>query len=99
MNEIIKSFLFRYRIKKAISYWKNHLDYIKNDLKENQRDEYDMFRWTDLVWQEIRMFCSIGKQVIPADIKWLVGRRGFNNNQELFLVSCTKEMGLGKKLI
>lgn len=91
-------FIKDYRVRKAIRYWNNNLSYIEQDSKEHKEDEHYHFRWVQLVWQELKMYCIMGKQVDPVELEKLSEWRGFSPEQKSFLITCLKHVGLGKKL-
>jgi hypothetical protein len=56
-----------------------------------------VFKWT-LVKQECEMYCLIGDEVDPKDLKFVCKRRGFDNDMKKFIVDMMRHVGLGEKL-
>lgn len=54
----------------------------------------DVFKWEQLVMQELRMWVSIGKEVTPSDVDFYVQRRGFTSQMLEFILVCLSAVGL-----
>lgn len=80
------------RFTKAVKWWNERIPYITERIKED-KDKDSMFKWKQLVWQEIRMYCRIGR-VDRIELSDLCDRRGFNNVQRAFLEEALKHVEL-----
>ena len=83
--------------KKAVDFW-NSTTEIRQELFDKSKDRDKGIKWNHLVWQEISMWISIGKQVTYEDFKDIVERRGFDYNMAQYLLALIEQAGLDKKL-
>ena len=81
---------FRALAEKAITKWNK--DCIGFKLDSSDKDSF--FKWNQLVWQEIDMWCRRGNKVSPSEVAWLSQRRGFSEQQKNYLVEMLKYLGL-----
>lgn len=78
------------RIDKAVEWWNERVPWIQEQIAKD-RDQNSQFKWTQLVWQEIQMYCKIGN---VEDLEELCRRRGFNKTQRIFLRKALGHVGL-----
>lgn len=86
----IKDLLYKRNIKRAITYWNSNAYSIIQDIDNSKDKEEAYFKWMQLVYQEIQMFCMQNKKSFKEDIEVLSERRGFNNVQKQFLIDITR---------
>jgi len=86
-----KQYLFKKRITKAVKKWNKDLIYIQSQTLLTENGE---FKWGQLVWQEIDMYCRLGKIVDNEELDWLCQRRGFNVEMRMYLVCMLQHIGL-----
>lgn len=99
MNEIlfsiqIKNPLYdwwlRRRLSKAVDKWNRDLHIITKNIHSPE----DLFKWDQLVWQEIDMYIRLNK---VEDFSYICDRRGFNNEQRAYLKEMLEYMGFEVK--
>lgn len=91
----IKTFRRNRRYKKFVRKWDSDIDYILDQIND---DKDLLFKWGQLVNQEIKMFIRLDTQVTQDEIEWLTDRRGFNDEMESYLINMLKHVGIGKYL-
>lgn len=80
---------------KLVDWWNHKLFEIilvRIRLSDDPKDTF--FFWGQLVWQELRMWESIGKSVNSGDLDFIVNRRGFSMFQRQFLIEGLENLGL-----
>lgn len=82
-------------------YWESRIPYIKKAIELEENKTYDelgcdnsVFKWNQLVHQEIFMFNKLNKQVELDELNWLCERRGFNSTQRQFIIDALDQVGL-----
>lgn len=88
----------REKLQLAAQKWNADLSTIQGKA-EASVDEYAVFKWSELVWQEIQMYVFIGEQVTPDEFDWLVKRRGFDTLMIDYLKEMLGYLGIGAALI
>ena len=91
-----KHFIWKRRSKRAAVWWNKNSLVISKNIQKTMNDF--KFMWINIVWQEVRMYNDIGKQVTDEDLMWLVKRRGFTVEMANHLIGVLKHMGLGNEL-
>lgn len=86
----IKDYLYKKNIKRVITYWNSNADIIIKDIDNSKDKEEAYFKWMQLVWQEIQMFCMQNQKSFKEEIEVLSERRGFNDVQKQFLIDITR---------
>lgn len=77
--------LYRIRYWLAVRKWNRDIPWIQaHVLPGDGYDPGSLFSWSQLVWQEIWMWCKIG-YVTKLDFEWMCERRGFNATQRAYL--------------
>lgn len=76
----------------------DHVLGLADDLREIRDKTWVMLQWSQLVWQEIWMFISLGKQVTNDDLYWISNRRGFDTPMRAYLKEMLIFVGLGELL-
>jgi hypothetical protein len=80
-------FLYRLRMIRAVRKWNNDVPFIESKCLSPG----DHFKWGQLIWQEIKMWISIGDPYLPpSELQWLSERRGFDNDQQEYLKTMMK---------
>lgn len=81
--------MLKIRVYRAVKKWNNDVEWITSQLKTSD----DVFKWTQLVWQEIVMWIRIGDPTKPQEeLDWLADRRGFSETQKAYLRSMMKHV-------
>ena len=81
-------------IESAVKWWNERIDtIIQPDIYKQENKIEAIFKWNQLVWQEINMFIQLGK-IEPGELNWLCKRRGFNKVQKKFLRDALWHVGL-----
>jgi len=76
----------------AVDWWNERIEIIINPNINEQLDrDKAIFKWSQLVWQEIIMYIDLGK---VNDFDWLCDRRGFNEVQRRFLYDILTHIGM-----
>jgi hypothetical protein len=91
MSSIIRWF----RVRKAVAKW-NADRYLLRAMAERHAD--GVFYWGQLVFQEIHMYITLGKQVQQEEFNVLCRRRGFDAMMRAYLSAMLKHVGLGRLL-
>ena len=104
--DIFKELYYKYRIRKAVNKWNKDIPYIKKCIEEDDKilpenkesgenyRPHRSFYWKQLVWQEIKMYIQIGKQVELSEFTWLCNSRGFSLNEQNYLQTMLEYVGL-----
>ena len=78
--------------------WMSDIDKIKRycelDEKVYPQDSHIVFKWSQLVWQEVWMYGSLGEKIDPAEFHVLCERRGFTPRMSGYLSSILIHMEL-----
>lgn len=69
------------RKRHAASFWNQRADYIDERIRESGH----LFKWEQLVWQEMEMWAALGKPVPQDEFNFICDRRGFDGYQRHFL--------------
>mgnify|MGYP001614724932 CR=1 FL=1 len=93
-----RNVIYRYRINKANKKRNKDLNIINSLIVRNRNVENYEFKWDQLVWQEIWMYCKIGEQVTETELSSLCDQRGFDLTMNIYLTNMLKYIGLGKNL-
>lgn len=82
------------QLEKAVEFWNQRIEtVIQPDIDSSHNRVDATFKWGQLVWQEVRMFISLGK-VEEGELDWLNERRGFNEAQRTMLHDILVHVGL-----
>jgi hypothetical protein len=92
---LFKRWRIRRRMARACNKWNAELDHIKVEMSKS---EDAMFKWNQLVWQEVWMYIRLDEPVDPEEFRLLCDRRGFTPEMRYFLVDMLKHVGLGRRL-
>ena len=79
---------------KLANWWNARADGITERIKDGVDPKDTTFRWSVLVWQELEMWESMGRQVNTEDLGFIVSRREFTPFQKDFLIEGLKHLGL-----
>jgi len=71
---------------------------VKESKNLKPEDDNIEFKWVQLVWQELRMWSSIGEIVEFNDFADICFVRGFDKIMQHYMVETLKYMGLNKNL-
>ena len=94
---MIKYLRKRSRSRALVRWWNKRSVIVQQDIdsaKPKERLDH-IFRWTQLIWQELQMFVALGEQVGFDDLEYLTKARGFSKMQRLFLIEGVTHLGLG----
>lgn len=72
---------------KYVEWWNQN---IVSSLNTDEMDSDELFKWSQLVRQEIRMWIRLDKLVGLDEINWMSERRGFNDAQKNTLIEAMK---------
>ena len=91
----VKNLLYWYRHRKALKKWNTDVPFITKQIGDSDDRAW---KWSQLVWQEIWMWCKLGEQVSQDDFDFIADRRGFDGAMREYLHDMMCHVGLGKKL-
>ena len=83
-------------MKRAISFWNGRVDEIQRSIAHSGDKLKTHFKWSQLVWQEIKMYIFMDRLVEDDDLRWICQRRGFTRHQRRFLKQALCHVGLRK---
>ena len=95
---MIRTLMKWLRLRKACAAWNDDITLIRAVASESGTPNA-VFKWGQLVWQEIWMYISLGKQVDPVEFHELCERRGFDWAMCEYLRKMLVRVGLGKRLV
>lgn len=80
------------RFYKFSDWWNNNI--VPIITKIDPSDDMSIWKWSQLVKQEISMWIRIGEMVDLMEIEWLCSRRGFDSEQKQTLIDGLKLVDL-----
>jgi hypothetical protein len=86
--------IYRWRARKAVYWWNHNLWFINNLIRKNQNLPYYVFKWDQLVQQEMWMWIRLAKKVNRKKFDDLCQMRGFDGDMKWFLKVFLKEVNL-----
>lgn len=99
---------YKFTIKNPPAVWLSNRRYAKvakkwnSDLKQMniwaKETKDGLWKWDQLVWQEIIMWVSMNKQVGQKELDHICEIRGLDENMTDYLREMMKHIGLGKEL-
>jgi len=89
-------------VEKAVNKWNGDLEYIEAQVKSMNEDPARLgkvysghFCWSQMVWQECRMYAQLGAPVSVQEFNWLCKTRGFTTEQREYLKAMINHLELG----
>lgn len=86
------------RVDSAMNWWNERAEYVQEQIGDtgNPLGPYNdaHFEWTQLVWQEIRTWASLGEVVSSTEFDELCSHRSFNKQQVNFLLDFLQDTNL-----
>lgn len=79
-----------------VDWWNDQVAWIEEQAATKERGH---FRWSQLVWQELRMWTvMLCEQVTDKDFEFICDRRGFDKTEQAFIIRGLQHMGFADAL-